>query len=81
MKYNMSIKPIIFFGLLFGIILVGYFSYDTFLKIFPIHILIKFFIVILGICGIFFPSIIKKIRSGDDIYEIKEYIIEKYKKK
>ena len=77
----MSIKSIIFFIIIFGIILFGYFSYDTFLKYFPINVLINFFVVIIGICGIFFPQIIKKFRSGDDIDEIKDYIIEKYKKK
>ena len=81
MKYNMSIKSIIFFVFIFGIILFGYFSYDTFLKYFPINVLIKFFVVIIGICGIFFPQIIKKLRGGDDIDDIKDYIIEKYKKK
>lgn len=77
----MSIKSIIFFIILFGIIIFGYFYYETFLKYFPINILINFFVVIIGICSIFCPQLIKKIISGHDLDDIKEYIIEKYKKK
>ena len=77
----MTYKSIIFFSILFGIIIFGYFYYDTFIKYFPINIPIKIFLLILGICGIFFPTIIKKLRDGEDIENIKEYIIKKYKKK
>lgn len=77
----MSYKSILFFAFIFGIIIFGYLYYDIFLKYFPINILIKVFLVILGICGIFFPQIIKKLREGDDMENIKEFIIEKYKKK
>lgn len=77
----MSYKSIIFFAFIFAIIIFGYFYYDTFTKYFPIHILIKLFLLIIGICGIFFPQIIKKLRDGDDMENIKEFIIEKYKKK
>lgn len=76
----MSYKSILFFIIIFGIIIFGYFYYDTFLKYFPINILINSFVVLIGICGIFFPQIIKKLRSGDDIDEIKEFIIKKYGK-
>ena len=77
----MSYKSIFFFCILFGIIIFGYLYYETFLKYFPINIPIKIFLLVIGICGIFFPSIIKKIKDGDDIENIKKYIIEKYKKK
>jgi flagellar motor component MotA len=77
----MSIKSIIFFSVIFGFIIFGYFYYERFLQIFPIHIIIKLFIVIIGIFAIFFPQIIKKLRDGEDMEEIKEFIIEKYKKK
>jgi len=77
----MSYKSIIFFAVIFGIILFGYFYYETFSKYCPLNIFIKGGILILGICGIFFPQIIKKLRAGEDIENIKEYIIEKYKKK
>ena len=81
-KYKyMSYKSIIFFIFLFGFIIFGYFCYDTFNKYFPINILIKFFIVIIGICGVFFPQIIKKLREGADNEDIKSYIIDRYKKK
>lgn len=77
----MSYKSIIFFLVLFGIIIFGYFSYETFTRYFPIHLLIKLFIVIIGICGIFFPNIIKKLREGEDMEDIKSFIINKYKRK
>jgi len=77
----MSYKSILFFLVLFGIILFGYFYYDTFLKYFPINSFIKIFILIIGLFGIFFPHIISKFKEGEDIENIKEYIIEKYKRK
>jgi hypothetical protein len=77
----MSYKPIIFFITLFFIILYAYYNYETFLKYFPIHIIINFCLVSIGILGFFFPTIIKKYRSGHDLKNIKEYIIEKYKRK
>jgi hypothetical protein len=77
----MSIKSILFFALLFGIVIFGYFYYDTFLKYFPINIAINLFVVIVGILGIFFPQIIKKMNNGDDYDEIKDFIINKYSKK
>jgi len=77
----MSYKSILFFIILFGFILFGYFHYDTFLKYFPINTFIKCFILIIGIFGIFFPHLISKIKEGEDIENIKEYIIEKYKRK
>jgi hypothetical protein len=77
----MSYKSILFFIFLFGIILFGYFYYDIFIKYFPINILIKVFLLVIGVCGIFFPQIIKKLREGEDMENIKSFIIEKYKKK
>jgi hypothetical protein len=77
----MSIKSIIFFAILFGIIIFGYFYYETFLYYFPINRAIQFFIIIIGLFAIFFPTIIKKFRDGEDIENIKDHIIEKYKKK
>lgn len=77
----MSIKSIIFFTILFGIIIFGYFYYDYFLKVFPINIVINIFVIGIGLVALFFPQIMKKIKSGDDIDDIKNYIIEKYKRK
>ena len=77
----MSYKTIIFFIIIFSILIFGYFYYDTFIKYFPINIGIKFFILIAGIIGLFFPHLIKKMHNGDDMDEIKKYMIEKYKKK
>jgi hypothetical protein len=77
----MSYKSIIFFVLLFGIIIFGYYYYELFSKYFPINIVIKVFLLLIGICGIFFPQIMKKLREGEDMENIKSFIIEKYKKK
>ena len=77
----MNYKPIIFFVILFCIIVFVYFNYDAFLRYFPIHIAVKFFILILGLLGFFFPELIKMFRSGEDFKNIKDYIIEKYKRK
>jgi hypothetical protein len=74
----MSIKPFIFFGIIFAIILYGYFNYDSFLTYFPIHILIKCIVLVLGIGAIFAPQIINKLKNGDNIDDIKSFMIKKY---
>jgi hypothetical protein len=74
-----NIKPYIFFGIIFSIILVGYFNYNLFIQYIPIGNFIKFFVLILGIGALFFPEIISKLRSGEDYENIKKFIIEKYK--
>lgn len=76
-----NIKPYIFFGIIFAIILVGYFNYDLFIQYIPLGNFIKFFVLILGIGALFFPQIISKLKSGEDYENIKEFIIEKYSKK
>ena len=76
-----NIKPYIFFGIIFAIILVGYFNYDLFIQYIPLGNFIKFFVLILGISALFFPQIISKLKSGEDYENIKEFIIEKYSKK
>jgi len=77
----MSIKSILFFGLLFIFVLFGYFYYDIFTKYFPIHILINLFVIVIGIFGVFFPEIIRKLNTGYDFNEIKDFVIHKYSKK
>ena len=77
----MSYKSIFFFSILFAILLFGYFYYDLFLKYFPIHILINFIVVIIGVLTLFFPEIIKKLKNGENMNDIKKYMIAKYKKK
>lgn len=77
----MSYKSILFFAFLFGLLTFGYFYYDAFLKVCPINIVINFIVVLIGICGVFFPHVINKLKSGDDLDDIKEYIIKKYQKK
>jgi hypothetical protein len=76
-----SIKSIIFFIIIFSIIIFGYFYYETFSYYFPISNFIKVFILFIGITAFFFPEIIKKWRDGEDVEDIKNYIIEKYQKK
>ena len=77
----MSIKSNIFFLVLFGLIIFGYFYYETFLQYFPINRCIQIFIVVIGISAFFFPSVIQKLRDGEDMDNIKKHIIEKYQKK
>jgi len=77
----LSIKSILFFIIIFSIIIFGYFYYDTFSYYFPISNIIKVFILFLGISAFFFPQIIKKWSEGEDVEDIKNYIIDKYQKK
>lgn len=77
----MSYKSILFFIVLFGFLIFGYFCYDKFLKIFPINIYINFFVVIIGVGAFLFPDIISKLKAGDDWTDIKKHVIEKYRKR
>jgi len=77
----MNIKALLFFAFFFGIVIFAYFYYDIFTKYIPIHYIANLIVVSIAIITLFFPDIIKKLRSGDDVDEIKSYIIEKYKKK
>ena len=77
----MSYKSILFFLFLFGLLLFGFFQYETFLYYFPIHRLIQCFVCMIALLAIFFPHVIQKIKEGENIEEIQQFIIEKYKKK
>ena len=77
----MSIAPFIIFGIIFGIIIWGYFSYSTFTQYFPIHILIKIIILIIALCSMFAPQLIDKFKEGKNMDEVKEFMIKKYGKK
>ena len=77
----MNIKPVIFFIILFGILLFGYFQYNVFIQYFPINILISSILLIIGVLTVFFPDIMRKFKEGEDFENIKEFIIDKYKKK
>jgi len=77
----MSYKSILFFVFLFGILLFGFFQYETFLYYFPIHRMIQLFVFILAILAIFFPHVIQKIKEGKNMDEIQHFIITKYQKK
>jgi len=80
-KSEWNIKPILFFLVLFGIIVYGYFQYDTFTKYIPIPNFIKIFILIIGLAAIFFPHFMNKVKESDTMEEIKEFLVEKYGKK
>lgn len=77
----MSYKSVGFFIFLFSILILIFFNYDYIVSIIPITKYINFIVVIIGICGIFFPHLISKLKKGDDFEEIKEFLIEKYRKK
>lgn len=77
----MSIAPILIFGIIFGIIIWGYFSYSTFIQYFPIHIFIKIIILVIALLSMFAPQLIDKFKEGKNMNEVKEYMIQKYGKK
>lgn len=77
----MKLKAIIFFAVFFGLVIFAYYNYELFTRYIPVHIVAKSIIVLITVFTLFFPEIIKKLRSGEDYEEIKTYIIEKYKKK
>ena len=77
----MNIKPILFFVFFFAIIIFAYYYYDLFTKYVPIHYFAQIIIVLITIFTLFFPDILKKIKQGDDMDDIKSYVIQKYKKK
>lgn len=77
----MSYKSIIFFAILFGIIIFGYFCYDTFTRYFPIHIVFKVAFLIVGVGAVLFPHIFEMLRDNESTDTIKDYLIDKYKTK
>lgn len=77
----MSIKPILFFLVLFGCIVYAYFYSETVSRWIPGSWIIRVAVLIVGLLGVFFPSVIQKWRDGDSLEELKEHMIEKYKKK
>ena len=77
----MSVKSILFFIVLFGLILYLYFYSETVGKWIPFGWTIRIVVLMVGLLGIFFPTVIQKWRDGDSLEEIKEHMIEKYKKK
>jgi hypothetical protein len=78
---SQSYKSIFFFTILFAILLFGYFNYELFNRYIPVNTTIKIFLLIIGICGIFFPDIIKMLREGYDMKDIQYFIVQKYGKK
>jgi RsiW-degrading membrane proteinase PrsW (M82 family) len=71
----MNIKPIIFFIIIFGIILWGYFSYDTFSKYVPIHIIIKVVLFGVALIAMFIPQMVDKFKEGKDMNDIKKFMV------
>ena len=77
----MSIKSILFFIILFGCILYVYFYSEIVSRWIPTSWIIRVAVLIVGLLGVFFPTIIQKWREGDSFEELKKHMIEKYKKK
>ncbi len=77
----MSYKPIIFFLIIFIGIIYCYFNYERVTRYIPFPMIINSILILIGIIGFFFPAVIKMWREGEDYDKIKEFIIEKYKKK
>ena len=78
---SMSWKSILFFIILFGLLLFGYFAYETFTTYIPINWIFRIFFVFGGLLAIFFPFIIKKIKSGYSTEELKLSMIKKYSRR
>jgi len=74
----MSIKSIIFFMFLLGLIMYLYFNSYA-IDIF--HKYCSFFLLLVGIVAIFLYPISKKVYEGDSMESIKKYLVKKYKKK
>jgi hypothetical protein len=77
----MSYKPIIFFLIIFILIIYCYFNYDKVIYYLPFPILINSILILIGLVGFFFPTVIQMWKDGEDYNKIKEFIIEKYSKK
>lgn len=77
----MNYKPFIFFGIIFILIIYCYFNSDKIFQYIPIPMYINYILIIVGLCGFFFPAVMDMWREGEDYDKIKEFIIEKYKKK
>ncbi len=80
-KKFMSWKSIFFFIVLFGILIFGYYCYDTFTYFFPIHWIFKFFFAIAGLLAILFPFVIQKIKAGYNMDDVKNFMVKKYSRR
>ncbi len=80
-KKSMSWKSILFFVILFALLIFGYFAYDTFTKYIPINWIFKLFFILGGLLAIFFPVIVKKLKSGYNTNDLKNYMIKKYSRR
>ncbi len=67
MDYSqLSIKSIIFFVIIFGLIIYAYINYENLFVYGPISTIIKVFLVLFAIITISFPNIM-------DLYDTKRY--------
>ncbi len=71
----MSYKSIIFFILLFGIIILGYFTYDIWMSKLYIGTIVKVLLVIIGMLSIAFPHVMDYIKYSDEKYSIKDVLV------
>lgn len=73
----MSIKSILFFGVIFIILLFLYFN-NTYLS--NIQVIIRFLFIIAGLGAIFFYPIVKNYHGNYDYRSFKKYLVKNYKK-
>lgn len=76
-KYSMSLKPIIFFVFIFLILIYLYFNSEFIMKC---QSIIKYIAIIIGILMIFLYPISNQIYGDFDYEELKETMIDKFKK-
>ena len=76
-KYSMSVKPIIFFVIIFLILIYLYFNSEFIMKC---QSIIKYIAIIIGILMIFLYPISNQIYGDFDYEELKETMIDKFKK-
>ncbi len=75
MYSNLSIKSILFFIILFGLIIYVYMYYDTLFLSYPFLNIIKVLTVLLAILSITFPHVMDYLKYHDGSYELKDILL------
>ncbi len=71
----MSYKSILFFIILFGIIILGYFTYETWMAKFHIGTIVKVILVLLGMLSIAFPHVMDYLKYSDEKYSLEDVLV------
>lgn len=71
---QVSIKSILFFIVLFGLIIYVYFYYDTIFLSYPFLNIIKVVTVILAILSITFPHVMDYFKYNEGVYKLEDVL-------